>query len=258
MNRHRSVSLQGAASTKSEEEHVIAQRITAITDTGAEAADPNEQAKGVRFSHAKDTVPVIPVTPGRYEQHYQHRKAQPSFVPESNSLQADPSQAHKTFVKAEHNDASNASAQSISYGFNSRTNKRKRDDGDYTSAPVVDDRNTTTMTHVDSIGTQQVQLVDELQQSLQSLPDAAPEEAYTTMPVEQFGEAMLRGMGWQPGQQLNKHGRKAPKPAELEARSSRLGLGASSAAGAESVQRERSQALRKPGDARDEKHTQRG
>ena len=32
------------------------------------------------------------------------------------------------------------------------------------------------------------------------LPDEADEAAYEAMPIEEFGAAMLRGMGWSEGQ----------------------------------------------------------
>lgn len=35
------------------------------------------------------------------------------------------------------------------------------------------------------------------------LPDEADEAAYDAMPIEEFGAAMLRGMGWSEGQVLN-------------------------------------------------------
>jgi G patch domain and KOW motifs-containing protein len=34
------------------------------------------------------------------------------------------------------------------------------------------------------------------------LPDEADEAAYEAMPIEEFGAAMLRGMGWSEGQVL--------------------------------------------------------
>jgi G-patch domain len=39
-----------------------------------------------------------------------------------------------------------------------------------------------------------------LQEDVARLPDEADEAAYEAMPIEEFGAAMLRGMGWSEGQ----------------------------------------------------------
>jgi G-patch domain len=38
------------------------------------------------------------------------------------------------------------------------------------------------------------------QEDVARLPDEADEAAYEAMPIEEFGAAMLRGMGWSEGQ----------------------------------------------------------
>ena len=40
--------------------------------------------------------------------------------------------------------------------------------------------------------------------ALESMPDMATEEEYESIPVEAFGEAMLRGMGWTEGRALGR------------------------------------------------------
>lgn len=42
---------------------------------------------------------------------------------------------------------------------------------------------------------------------LQSRPDEATEEEYEDMPIDDFGFAMLRGMGWAPGTQIGLNNR---------------------------------------------------
>lgn len=55
-------------------------------------------------------------------------------------------------------------------------------------------------------------------------PESAPVEVYEKIPVEEFGAALLRGMGWKDGESVGKNGIVAP--AELKRRPDRLGLGA--------------------------------
>ncbi|EPS37065.1 hypothetical protein H072_9302 [Dactylellina haptotyla CBS 200.50] len=59
-----------------------------------------------------------------------------------------------------------------------------------------------------------------------SRPDAATLEEYAAVPVEEFGAALLRGMGWKEGQSLGKTGGAANKPRLVEKRPAFLGIGA--------------------------------
>ncbi|KAG1653064.1 hypothetical protein FOA52_003809 [Chlamydomonas sp. UWO 241] len=64
-------------------------------------------------------------------------------------------------------------------------------------------------------------------EALEQLPDIAPVEAYEDMPIEEFGMAMLRGMGWQEGMGVGRN-RKTVEAIEYLKRPERLGLGAQS------------------------------
>ena len=44
----------------------------------------------------------------------------------------------------------------------------------------------------------------QLREDLTRLPDSATEAQYEAIPVEAFGEAMLRGMGWVEGRALGR------------------------------------------------------
>eukprot|EP01111_Echinosteliopsis_oligospora_P005872 TRINITY_DN1960_c1_g1_i1.p1 TRINITY_DN1960_c1_g1~~TRINITY_DN1960_c1_g1_i1.p1 ORF type:complete len:494 (-),score=189.56 TRINITY_DN1960_c1_g1_i1:75-1556(-) len=58
-------------------------------------------------------------------------------------------------------------------------------------------------------------------------PDDPTEEEYEEMPIESFGEAMLRGMGWCPGGLIGMNNRGLAEPIEFVKRAGiRLGLGA--------------------------------
>jgi len=62
---------------------------------------------------------------------------------------------------------------------------------------------------------------------LASRPDEANEEAYEEMPIDEFGTAMLRGMGWTPGTAIGLSNKGLIEPIEFVKRPGyRLGLGA--------------------------------
>jgi len=62
---------------------------------------------------------------------------------------------------------------------------------------------------------------------LASRPDEADEDAYEDMPIEEFGTAMLRGMGWTPGAAIGLSNKGLIEPIEFVKRPGyRLGLGA--------------------------------
>ncbi|KAL1619972.1 DNA primase large subunit Spp2 [Neofusicoccum ribis] len=61
----------------------------------------------------------------------------------------------------------------------------------------------------------------------QLAPDVATLEDYEAVPVEQFGAAMLRGMGWKEGEAIGRRkGQKAVQPRVVERRPALLGIGA--------------------------------
>jgi len=66
----------------------------------------------------------------------------------------------------------------------------------------------------------------QLKEDLASLPPEATLEAYEAMPVESFGEALLRGMGWVEGKAIGRMHREEVEARELLRRPIRLGLGA--------------------------------
>eukprot|EP00899_Mesostigma_viride_P011484 jgi/Mesvir1/20336/Mv19925-RA.1 len=65
-----------------------------------------------------------------------------------------------------------------------------------------------------------------LRHDMETLPEAASEDAYENMPVEDFGEAMLRGMGWEKGKTIGRNARGMAAPVQYVPRQGRLGLGA--------------------------------
>lgn len=62
---------------------------------------------------------------------------------------------------------------------------------------------------------------------VESRPDEATALGYESMPVEEYGEAMLRGLGWEPGKPIGLHATEAVEPIVAKKRPGfHLGLGA--------------------------------
>ncbi|GAB7344008.1 hypothetical protein MBLNU457_1936t1 [Dothideomycetes sp. NU457] len=65
------------------------------------------------------------------------------------------------------------------------------------------------------------------QRDFRSAPDMATLDQYKAVPVEEFGAALLRGMGWKEGQGIgNQKGKKLVKETQPERRPALLGIGA--------------------------------
>ncbi|KAJ3569833.1 hypothetical protein NP233_g4791 [Leucocoprinus birnbaumii] len=67
---------------------------------------------------------------------------------------------------------------------------------------------------------------DAYKQDVDELPEVASLEDYARVPVEQFGAAMLRGMGWKEGTAASKNGKGMAQPYLPAARPALLGIGA--------------------------------
>ena len=59
-----------------------------------------------------------------------------------------------------------------------------------------------------------------------SRPDSAKLQDYVAVPVDEFGAALLRGLGWKDGDGIGKHKGLASKPRVVEQRPALLGIGA--------------------------------
>eukprot|EP01018_Ginkgo_biloba_P012885 Gb_22526 [translate_table: standard] len=84
-----------------------------------------------------------------------------------------------------------------------------------------------------------------LREDLQELPDEASLDAYDSLPVEDFGAALLRGMGWAEGKGIGR-AKEPVKPIEYVRRVGREGLGATPA-----PPQEKPTKFLKPGDTRE-------
>ena len=63
---------------------------------------------------------------------------------------------------------------------------------------------------------------------MEQVPEAPDQAAYAAMPVDDFGKALLAGMGWKEGQAVGRRnrGKAEQKPRDVQRRPEQLGLGA--------------------------------
>lgn len=67
---------------------------------------------------------------------------------------------------------------------------------------------------------------DAFRSDVASRPDSSSLDDYAAVPVEEFGAALLRGMGWKEGEVVGKRKDQISKPRILERRPALLGIGA--------------------------------
>lgn len=89
-----------------------------------------------------------------------------------------------------------------------------------------------------------------VREAVEELPEEASLDAYDSLPVEEFGAALLRGMGWTEGKGIGR-GKEAVKPVEYVRRVGREGLGAIPAPPPAETKSSKNRVL-KPGETREE------
>jgi G patch domain/KOW motif-containing protein len=89
-----------------------------------------------------------------------------------------------------------------------------------------------------------------VREAVEELPEEASLDAYDSLPVEEFGAALLRGMGWIEGKGIGR-GKEVVKPVEYVRRVGREGLGAIPAPPPVEKKHSKSRVL-KPGETREE------
>ncbi|MCJ1405647.1 hypothetical protein MMC11_008876 [Xylographa trunciseda] len=67
---------------------------------------------------------------------------------------------------------------------------------------------------------------DAFKSDIASRPDSASMDDYSAVPIEEFGAALLRGMGWKEGDVVGKRKNQIVKPRIIERRPALLGIGA--------------------------------
>lgn len=131
----------------------------------------------------------------------------PSFIPQATD--AIDSQGISKFETAEHD--TEEAQREVTYGLIKR---RRRENEPLAGA---------------SSARQPITETEAFHRDLGSLPPEASLEAYETMPVEAFGEALLRGMGWHEGRGVGRGAKADVTTKDTVRRPQRLGLGASPA-----------------------------
>jgi len=102
--------------------------------------------------------------------------------------------------------------------------------------------------------------IEDEQERFQTDVDSRPTEikpddmAYTRVPIQEYGTAILLGMGWIPGSSIGKNGRGISEPVVIEPRHYRLGLGAKKP---RANQLPKQKKFIRPGDYRDPKEAER-
>jgi G patch domain/KOW motif-containing protein len=154
----------------------------------------------------------------------------PSFLPEATA----DTRGEDRFEKAVENET--AQAEGVAYGLNKRSRPEAPPAGNADAsadAPAPRERSFVERAMADKARAAANPTDADTQQfrdDLAHLPDSAPMAAYEDMPIEAFGEAMLRGMGWKEGAPVGRNSKEVVKPIEYIPRPERLGLGAAAAA----------------------------
>jgi hypothetical protein len=146
----------------------------------------------------------------------------PSYIPEAVD-RVDATGIDK-FEASVHDTA--VAQETVTYGLINR--KRGTDDGAATAAAAASQRSNGSAAAGAGVGpgSERDRDAAKLRDDLEALPSEADLEAYESMPVEAFGEALLRGMGWSEGQSIGRSTKGEVAVKELVRRPARLGLGA--------------------------------
>ena len=206
--------------------------LTHIDAEGLRTADSRPQRETPRiiprqentFKISRTVLDVEDDTTGHEQQeaalHSGRKKLKPSFLPERISNQED-HEAHrigieKKFESSNVHDAGGTATEKVTYGLNKRAPPAKAD--------ILSDANPTEAS--DRIADRELAA---LHRDLHILPAEASLQDYESMPVDHFGEALLRGMGWSEEKGIGRRRGSASVPVrvlEPLRRPTRLGLGA--------------------------------
>jgi G patch domain and KOW motifs-containing protein len=178
-------------------------------------------------------------------------KLRPSFIPEA-SHRAEGAEGIDGFEASVHDTA--VAQEQATYGLNERIKAAQL--GQEDDVAKIKQAHGNGQKQEETDGKEQTSfhsLIDRdlqaLKRDLSSLPSEASLEAYEAMPVEAFGEALLRGMGWSEDRGIGRGSiasGAAPVIAEPKRRPHRLGLGAAPPQEAPSSQQMRTVPRRPP------------
>ena len=133
----------------------------------------------------------------------------PSFLPtESEKIDDD-----KRFEVSETIGGETAQGNKTTYGLTRMARKRQRTKAGYETKKKEQDKNKNESFIGKSLAEKEL---DAFKEDVEDLPEQASMEAYESMPIEDFGAAMLRGMGWKEGEGVGR------KHEERKSRSCRI------------------------------------
>lgn len=177
--------------------------VVGFTDGGLQSKDP---VKAVQAGHK-----VIPKLENTYQTGA--KKHNPNrFLPPSAEDTLDPTKL--TDDKFEAAAALDTSDAPVQYGLNLRS-RQENGNGSHPEPQ-----------RESQLGSYADRELQKFKEDLEKLPPEADLDAYEAMPIEAFGEALLRGMGWTEGKAIGRHGKEEVRAKELVRREARLGLGA--------------------------------
>ncbi|GJP31813.1 hypothetical protein CLOM_g19214 [Closterium sp. NIES-68] len=187
---------------KKDEDSEQRELITAVDFTGLVAKDDSKSKRGPKIiSPLEDT--------------WKPEKRMKSVNPEMEEIMGGPENKFDMGTSGslpgggegkEGVDGTDESSGGVRYGLTVRSAPERVEDRD--QRPIMDPE------------------TQKLQEDLDRLPDEANLDAYESMPVEDFGVALLTGMGWQKGKPIGRNAKGLAEPVEFVPRQGRLGLGA--------------------------------
>jgi len=197
-------------------------------DDGEDGDAPQrEYLTGVSGSglELKDKKPAsapksIPVQDNTFEVGTGRRRKAPSFLPTEEEIVKD----DERFETAERIGGKGETAQAgdVQYGLTKMGPK----DGDARSGDGAAARGAQDSFIGKSLAEKELQAFKE---DVEDLPEQSTMEDYESMPIEDFGAAMLRGMGWEEGKPVGRNAKGLVSAVEFVPRGGRLGLGATGA-----------------------------
>ncbi|CAI7896767.1 unnamed protein product [Closterium sp. NIES-54] len=189
------------AQEKMDEECEQRELITAVDFTGLVAKDESKSKRGPKI--------ICPL-----EDTWKPEKRMKSVNPEMEEIMGGPENKFDMGTAGslpggegkENADGADEATGGVRYGLTVRSAPERFDDRD--QRPIIDPE------------------TQKLQEDLDRLPDESNLDDYESMPVEDFGVALLTGMGWQKGKPIGRNAKGLAEPVEFVPRQGRLGLGA--------------------------------
>tara|TARA_B100000405_G_scaffold283577_1_gene229239 strand:+ start:3856 stop:5337 length:1482 start_codon:yes stop_codon:yes gene_type:complete len=199
--------------------------LTGVTGSGLELKDKVEKV-----------IKSIPVQENTFEVGSGRRRKAPSFIPDESAIDAD---NKERFENADLLAKGETAQHDVVYGL---TKMGPKDED--TPKAKAEEKPAQESFIGKSLAEKELQAFKE---DVEDLPEQATLDDYEQMPIEDFGAAMLRGMGWEEGKPVGRNNNGMVAAVEFVPRSGRLGLGADPAPS----KQENTKKYIKPGESRE-------